>query len=146
MAFCIPLSMLAHQAGAAEHHGPSTGARGMPGAKGTFAFKPSDWKGMGVTTWWIDTDGVNPGVAGCHLGVTAQGKRNGRSFGEACTASGLLVESNPGANVLHKHVNDIGHPDLFDCNQWCRGHNKAGGVCKAAPAPPCASSARCVCN
>ncbi len=147
VALCIPLSLMLHQgAAAADLHAPSVGAKGMPGAKGTFSFKPADWKGMGVTTWWSDTDGVNPGVAGCHLGMTAQGKPNGRTFGEACTEAGLLVESNPGVNVLHAHTDDTGHPDLFDCNQWCRGQSKTGGVCRAAAAPPCASSARCVCR
>ncbi len=124
---------------------PSKGAQGMKGALGTFDFKPSDWK-KGQTTYWIDTDGVNPGVAGCHLGTDKDGKPNGRSFGEACLSDVVLVESNPGAKEVHSHKDDIGHPDKFDCNAWCVGNGSAKGMCVASPAPPCAASARCVCE
>jgi hypothetical protein len=58
----------------------------------------------------------------------------------------LLVESNPGADVIHKHADDIGHPDKFDCNAWCIGQGSTEGTCVAEPAPPCAQSAKCVCN
>jgi hypothetical protein len=47
---------------------PSQWAEEMPGAEGTFAFKPTDWI-EGKDTWWQDTDGVDPGTAGCHLGT-----------------------------------------------------------------------------
>ena len=70
-------------------------------------------------TYWTDTDGVNPGVAGCHIGVTQDGKPNGRFFGEACQNAQILIESNPGAGVVHSHTNDLGHPDTFDCKA-CR--------------------------
>ena len=129
-----------------QHRGePSAGARGMPGAEGTIEFKPKDWH-SGETTWWKDTDGVSPGIAGCHIGTDSKGKPNGRMFGEACLANGLLVESNPGKGVLHRHVNDIGHPDTFDCNAWCIGDGKTSGICEAAPAHPCDQSALCVCK
>jgi hypothetical protein len=126
---------------------PSDGARGMPGAKGTFHFEPADWKGKGHTSWWKDSDGVAPGVAGCHIGTDSTGKANGRKFGEACLADGLLVESNPAAGVLHKHSDDVGHPDKFDCNAWCKGTGQAKGVCKVVSGPaPCAKSAMCSCS
>lgn len=126
---------------------PSGGAEGMAGAKGTFSFEPSDWKGKGQTTWWKDTDGVDPGVAGCHIGTDADGKANGRVFGEACMSNGLLVESNPGMDVVHKHTDDTGHPDTFDCNAWCQGSGHAAGMCKPVTGPaPCATSAICSCN
>ena len=124
---------------------PSAQARQMAGAKGTFEFKPEDWS-PGVTSWWKDTDGVDPGTAGCHIGTDSEGKPNGRMFGEACLTNGLLVESNPGADELHSHANDIGHPDKFDCNEWCIGNNASNGMCVTAAAPPCEESARCVCN
>ena len=89
---------------------PSVGARGMPGAVGTFEFRPSDWM-EGVTSWWTDSDGVDPDVAGCYIGADENGQPNGRMFGEACLVDGLLVESNPGVGVLHSHSNDVGHPD-----------------------------------
>jgi hypothetical protein len=59
--------------------------------------KPEGWKGTGVTTYWKDSDGIKPGVAGCHVEVTKGGKSftGRRVFGEACL-DGLLVESNPG--------------------------------------------------
>jgi len=144
LAFCIPLLMLVGAAKADDHH-PSSGAKGMAGAIGTFEFEPSD-RIPGQTTWWKDTDGVNPGEAGCHIGTDADGNPNGRTFGEACLSEVILVESNPGADVVHKHVDDIGHPDKFDCNAWCIGQGSAKGVCTAAPAPPCEQSAKCVCN
>ncbi len=118
----------------------------MPGALGTFEYRPDDWQGEGVTTYWTDTDGVDPGAAGCHIGRTADGQENGRTFGEACTEAGYLVESNPGAEVLHPHADDTGHPDLFDCNAWCAGQGHAAGMCTAAAAPPCAASAVCSCS
>jgi hypothetical protein len=133
-------------AAAEEHHPPSDAAKDMPGAEGTFDFKPTDWTGAGTTSWWLDSDGVDPGKPGCHIGASEDGKPNGRMFGEACTAEGLLVESNPGAGELHKHSDDTGHPDLFDCEDWCEGTGHKGGSCVAAEAPPCAASAKCSCN
>lgn len=124
---------------------PSSGAEKMAGAKGTFAFKPADWM-QGEKSWWKDSDGVAPGVAGCHIGTYEQGTANGRMFGEACLPNGLLVESNPGQDVVHAHGDDIGHPDLFDCNAWCIGEGKTSGMCEVAPAPPCEQSARCACQ
>jgi hypothetical protein len=129
----------------AETGEPSAGAKGMPGALGTFEFKPTDWQ-EGATTWWEDSDGVSPGKAGCHIGTDEKGEPNGRRFGEACLPNGLLVESNPGANVLHSHKNDIGHPDKFDCNAWCVGTGSTKGACVPAAAPPCKQSAKCECE
>ncbi len=143
LAFCIPLLMLLS---AAKADGPSSSlAKDLDGDLGTFDFKPSDWT-PGQTTWWKDTDGVSPGEAGCHIGTDHDGKPNGRMFGEACLSNVLLVESNPGAHEHHEHVDDIGHPDKFDCNAWCLGQGSTKGICVAVPAPPCAQSAKCVCN
>lgn len=124
---------------------PSPGAAGMSGTLGTIEFKPVDWQ-AGQTTWWLDTDGVAPGIAGCHVGTDANGDPNGRMFGEACLDDGRLVESNPGNDELHSHRNDMGHPDTFDCNTWCVGQGSNAGACAVAVAPPCAASARCDCN
>ena len=132
-------------AGDSHDAAPSSGAKDMPGAKGVFAFKPSDWM-EGKKTWWKDSDGVAPGVAGCHIGTDEKGVANGRMFGEACLPDGLLVESNPGKDVVHSHANDTGHPDTFDCNAWCVGTGSTGGMCSVAAAPPCAQSAKCVCK
>jgi len=129
----------------AESHPPSSGAEDMPGAAGTFEFKPTDFQ-EGQETWWIDTDGVNPEVAGCHIGTNEAGEPNGRMFGEACLDNGLLVESNPGVEELHSHKNDTGHPDTFDCNAFCIGKGKTSGVCQVADSPPCAQSAICACS
>ena len=141
--FCVLAGMWAYAAAADGQ--PSPGAEGMPGAKGTFVFKPADWI-QGSTTWWKDSDGVDPEVAGCHIGTDSEGNPNGRMFGEACLPDGLLVESNPGPGEVHKHSDDIGHPDKFDCNAWCIGKGSSKGVCAVAAAPPCEQSARCVCN
>lgn len=139
--FLLPLTLACAQ-GVSE---PSAGAKNMPGATGTIEFKPKDWK-EGETTWWIDSEGIAPGVAGCHISTDDSGAPNGRMFGEACLANGRLVESNPGIDVLHSHKNDLGHPDTFDCAAWCVGHGSSGGVCTAASAPPCAQSAMCSCE
>lgn len=124
---------------------PSVGAKGMAGAQGTFSFKPADWQ-SGTVSWWMDTDGVDPGKAGCHIGTDSSGKANGRTFGEACLSEDQLVESNPGIDVVHKHDDDVGHPDKFSCNSWCVGKGSTKGICLAQPAPPCMQSARCVCE
>jgi len=131
---------------------PSDGEQGKCGAMGTFEFRPPDWTGHqepppGPVTWWVDSDGVDPGTAGCHLGLSAEGgEPNGRMFGEACLPNGLLVESNPAAGVHHSHRNDIGHPDKFDCKKWCACQGFAKGACVAASADPCKESAKCVCS
>lgn len=130
---------------AGRHAQPSAGAEEIPGAAGTIEFKPDDWV-PGETTWWLDSDGIAPGVAGCHLGTDANGVPNGRMFGEACLPDGRLVESNPGANELHSHADDTGHPDTFDCGAWCTGQGRSGGVCAPASAPPCPQSAACFCD
>ena len=124
---------------------PSPGAKGMPGAAGTFEFKPTDWM-EGTTSWWKDSDGVDPGKPGCHIGTDEKGEPNRRMFGEACLPDGMLVESNPGADELHSHKNDVGHPDKFDCNAWCVGMGSAKGACVVAAAPPCEQSAMCKCE
>ena len=145
MAVCVPVLILS-DALSADHSQPSAGAKGMPGALGTIEYKPSDWAGK-VSTYWDDTDGVAPGVAGCHVGVTQSGQPNGRFFGEACQSNQVLIESNPGAGVVHAHTNDLGHPDTFDCKAWCTGTSHKGGVCKAvAGPPPCTKSAICECS
>ena len=141
--FVICMLLVVEAVSAADE--PSSGAQDMPGAKGTFEFKPNDWR-EGETTWWKDSDGVDPGAPGCHIGTDAQGSPNGRMFGEACLPEGLLVESNPGAVELHSHGNDTGHPDTFDCNEWCIGTGNSKGSCRVAAAPPCEQSAFCACE
>lgn len=100
----------------------------------------------GVASWWKDSDGVAPGVAGWHIGTDVEGEANGRMFGEACLPDGKLVESNPGAEELHSHANDVGHPDMLDCNAWCVGEGAPKGARVVAAAPPCAQSAICQCD
>ena len=145
-ALALTSSLAAWAIGCVEGTGePSVGAKGIPGAMGTIEFKPNDWI-EGETSWWIDSDGVAPGVAGCHIGTDESGAPNGRMFGEACLPNGRLVESNPGADELHSHADDTGHPDTFDCAEWCVGQGGSSGACFPAPAPPCARSAICSCN
>jgi hypothetical protein len=126
---------------------PSALARPIPGAKGRCELAPGDWE-PGKTTRWIDSDGVDPGTAGCHEGIhnNSNSRRNGRRFGEGCLFDNTwLIESNPGRHEPHNHVNDLGHPDLFDCNEWCTGRRRESGRCVEASSPPCAASAKCVC-
>lgn len=123
---------------------PSPAAENMRGAMGTMTFVPNDWTDQ--DSYWKDSDGVDPDAAGCHIGTDAQGTPNGRMFGEVCLSDVVLVESNPGANELHKHKNDVGHPDIIHCNAWCLGKDTAGGQCSVVTGPaPCSASAVCAC-
>lgn len=144
-AFALCLGLLASTSLVHASGEPSPAAKGMPGATGTFEFKPTDWQ-EGTTSWWKDSDGVDPGVAGCHIGTDEKGVPNGRMFGEACLPDGKLLESNPSSAELHSHKDDIGHPDTFDCNAWCVSKGSAKGTCVAAAAPPCEKSAKCSCE
>ncbi|MEM7359757.1 MAG: hypothetical protein AAF431_11720 [Pseudomonadota bacterium] len=145
--FVVPLAVFAGDSKKGEEFGPpSEGAKDMPGAVGTFSLYPP-------TSHWVDTDGVAPGVAGCHFGTDENGEPNGRAFAEGCRADGLLIESNPGEGVVHAHAKDTGHPDVFDCDQWCKGTGHEGGMCVTVPAPaPCdevdpdMTSAMCSCS
>lgn len=159
LAVCIPVAVLFSVAYAQQPHGPpSDGAKGIPGALGTFILTPDGWK-KGTVTYWTDTgDGIDPGTPGCHVEVSeTDSKRlpNGRFFGEACTKQGLLIETNPGKDTPHGHKNDQGHPDLFDCNVWCqKAKQKSAGVCIQGDAKqikvnipsPCTTSAICSCK
>jgi hypothetical protein len=125
---------------------PEAGRRVLPpGALGQVEFKPQDWQ-EGTTSWWVDSDGVEPGIAGCHIGTDSDGVPNGRMFGETCRAGGILLETTPGAGVVHRHENDVGHSGQIDCKAWCVGTGSGGGTCEIAAAPPCAQSARCLCD
>jgi len=86
------------------------------------------------------------GFRGCHIGTDEKGEPNARMFAEACLPDGMRVESNPGANKVHSHKNDVGHPDEVDRNAWCLGMGSAKGACVVAAAPPCTQSAMCKCG
>jgi hypothetical protein len=55
---------------------PSAGVRGMSGAVGTFEFQSNDWM-EGVTSWWKDSDGVDLGGTGSHIGAGEKSQPNG---------------------------------------------------------------------
>jgi hypothetical protein len=90
-----------------------------------------------IEQYWTDSDGVRPEAAGCH---TAFANKNidgvcltpivdpDSVFGEFCLPAaqdgfpaGSLVESNPAAGVCHPHKNQKGHPDVYDCDAFCKG-------------------------
>ena len=161
LSFCLPLLFLVIPATAKDcvfskpaDACPSDAAQKMKGAigkKGFTAIELGLKKEIHATTYWYDTDGVDPGVAGCHIGVmdgSDKKKKNGRTFGEACIDNVLLIESNPGTHVVHPHKGDHGHPDLFNCSNWCKGKGKTSGRCVKVTTglKGCASSARCACN
>jgi hypothetical protein len=124
--------------------------------------------GSGKTSWWKDTEGVDPEVAGCHVEFTGDGcaaaATPGRNFGEKCLPDDVLVETNPGADACHQHAGDIGHPYTVPCNDWCkdvyaipmptgpkqRGTAAAGGRCEVVAELSCGggvvTSAKCVCQ
>ncbi|HVK88899.1 MAG TPA: hypothetical protein VM513_32490 [Kofleriaceae bacterium] len=121
--------------------------------------------GTGEDSFWIDTDGVEPELAGCHIEFSESNcdfvAVSARNFGEFCQEDGTLVESNPGADQCHTHEDDIGHPYVVDCSAWCtdtltlpngvqRGVASATGRCEVVADVPCnegvVDSARCVCE
>jgi len=125
---------------------------------------------------WSDTDGVTPEVPGYHIqckskdGCQTCGKPTGLVVPEGChaferTVDGhtevsprWLIETNPDAEVCHPHTGGEGHPDVFDCEAYCKGtpdpqdglHYTAGG-CVAVPIVRLGlerqqqASARCYC-
>ena len=108
--------------------------------------------GTGEDSYWSDTDGVDPGTAGCHdeyMTDTCSEVKPGRAFGEFCLDDDRLVESNPGAGECHTHGGDLGKPDVVSCSAWCEGQGSASGSCESGVMAEGASgtceSARCVC-
>lgn len=120
--------------------------------------------------YWTDSDGVDPAVAGCHFpfsGMSDAGECTGSLapagvFGEFCNPPegdpmhqpgfpvGALIESNPAAGVCHPHKDGLGHPDVYDCDAFCKGTESerhtgtcVADVCTADAAIP---SARCECT
>ena len=121
--------------------------------------------GTGRDSFWIDTDGVEPEIAGCHIEFSSDScttlAASARNFGEFCQEDGTLVESTPDADECHTHDNDIGHPYVVDCVAWCRdaltlpngdrrGFAVTTGTCEAVRDIQCdrevIDSARCVCE
>lgn len=120
--------------------------------------------------YWSDTDGVQPDVAGCHFpfsgmsedGVCTEPLAPAGVFGEFCNPAegdpmhqasfpvGALIESNPEADACHPHAGGLGHPDVYDCDAFCKGtHSEShtgtcvADVCGADAEIP---SARCECT
>lgn len=109
--------------------------------------------GTGEDTYWADTDGVDPGVAGCHdeYATDACAEVVGdRAFGEFCLDDDRLVESNPGKDECHAHGDDMGKPDVVSCSAWCESESGSAGRCEggvmAQGAAGTCESARCVCD
>ena len=115
--------------------------------------------------FWTDSDGVDPAVAGCHFPFS-DGKCTASLargvFGEFCNPpegsdghqagfpEGALIESNPAADVCHQHKNGLGHPDVYDCDAYCKGTHtqQYTGVCVPDVCNTDATipSARCACT
>jgi hypothetical protein len=119
--------------------------------------------------YWTDTDGIAPATAGCHYpfqesiaGVCSNALNAASRIGEYCNPAagdpghaegfpaGALVETNPGANVCHEHADGLGHPDVYDCDAFCKGVGSPShtGACVVAPCEDDAAipSAKCVCT
>jgi len=153
-----------------DFHWPETEGNTDPGIPG--------WMGrtrISTTAGcWSDTDGVTPGVAGCHTLHSSEDACGTcddtvlERIGEACytfthrTAEGethekrMLVETNPGAELCHNHAGGVGHPDVFDCELFCLGSAEpetgtpySGGSCEVVLDDNCPGgpqeSAACVC-
>lgn len=110
---------------------PATSAsHDLPGDRGTVEIKKPGW--------WREWDGVAPETPGGHTEYPAAtdatcGGATGAEFGEYCDG-GLLVESNPDSTSCHFHNGGVGHPYVFNCNEYCQGTNRASGSCEAANA------------
>lgn len=109
--------------------------------------------GTGEDTYWSDTDGIDPGTAGCHDEYTTDTcdmVKTGRTFGEFCLDDDRLVESNPGTAECHRHAGDKGKPGVVSCSAWCESEGNTGGKCERdvvskANESDCVS-ARCACD
>ena len=109
-------------------------------------------------TYWMDTDGEHPDRAGCHIELVSDKSHaplpGGRTFGEVCETPTILIESNPGAFVIHTHTQDYGAPYRVDCNKWCQFAKRGkSGACKATDVSGshkgvrfACKSAHCVCS
>ncbi|MCX5743323.1 MAG: hypothetical protein NT062_12595 [Proteobacteria bacterium] len=110
--------------------------------------------GTKADSHWADTDGVDPGTAGCHeefTDATCTTHKEGRTFGELCLDDDRLVESNPGAGVCHTHAGDFGKPAVVSCAAWCKAEKQATtGRCEAGVEAKSSTgtcqSARCACS
>ncbi len=109
--------------------------------------------GTGVDSHWSDSDGVDPGTAGCHYeyaDATCGEPKDGRTFGELCLDDDRLVESNPRPGTCHTHAGDHGRPDVVSCSDWCRSQGSAAGRCEsgieASGDHGACQSARCACD
>lgn len=109
--------------------------------------------GTGIDSYWMDSDGVDPGTAGCHYEFAADGcaePKEGRTFGELCLDDDRLVESNPQPGECHTHRGDRGKPDVVSCAAWCQSQGSASGRCEAGVAASgehgACQSARCSCD
>lgn len=106
----------------------------------------------GQDSHWTDTDGVDPGTAGCHYefeDASCTEFKEGRTFGEFCLDDDRLVESNPGKDECHTHGADFGGPDVVSCSQWCQEQSGVSGACEGGQMVEgkygSCESARCVC-
>jgi hypothetical protein len=109
--------------------------------------------GTGEDTYWSDSDGVDPGTAGCHYEFetdACETQKTERTFGEFCLDDDRLVESNPGADECHMHGVDRGKPDVVSCSEWCQSEKGMSGACEGGVQAEgkygTCESARCVCN
>ncbi|MGM0556832.1 MAG: hypothetical protein ACQEVA_10685 [Myxococcota bacterium] len=109
--------------------------------------------GTGENTYWSDTDGVDPGTAGCHYEYktdACEEQVTDRTFGEFCLDDDRLVESNPGKDECHQHGVDQGKPDVVSCSEWCESEGNSTGRCEggvqAEGSGGSCESARCVCD
>lgn len=109
--------------------------------------------GTGTSSYWTDTDGVAPGVAGCHYefsDASCSNHKEGRTFGEFCLDDDRLVESNPGKDECHEHGADKGKPFVMSCSEWCQEESGSTGSCEGGIAVDGAhgscEAARCVCD
>ena len=130
--FLLPLALACAEEGASP---PSSGAKGMPGAVGTIEFTPTD-RIEGEPTWWIDSDGVDPGVTGCHVGTDANGSPNdGCSARPACptAASSSRTLALPSSTATKGR----GSSRSVRLRRLVRRAGRLGGACAPAPAPPC---------
>lgn len=131
----------------------SSEALAWPGALGRFRVTPTEinpdyeWY-EGETTTWKDTDGVAPEDAGCHIEITQPPLVTPqRFFGELCLDEVRLVETNPNVDQAHPHNDDLGAPDVFNCNTYCMElYNLAGSCTVVGPVDVCETSAICLCE
>ena len=87
----------------------------------------------GSDSYWRDTDGMDPGTAGCSEVFTTDSCTDWASaisFGEFCVDEDRLIETADEAGVCHILPGDLSTLQVVSCTAWCATQGSAAGRCE----------------